>query len=736
MAETLTLDGSIEDVIYHNDENGYTVFVIDSDGDPVTCVGYTAFLAEGEYVHLEGNYIVHMEYGQQFKVEYCEKVIPSGSQNILRYLSSGIVAGVRENTAKKIVAAFGEKSLDIMRDEPERLSSISGISLDRAVKIGESYREICVSQELVMFLQEYGVGVNLATRIYKKLGAGAKEIVQKNPYRLTEEIHSIGFKTADQIAMNMGICYNDPNRVKAGVIYMMQSAAAQAGHTYLLRDRLEEYVVNMLGVSDVETENAIVDLLAQHTLILEESKQGERIYLAHYYVAETEIAHSLYQLSQNVFDSVSPHEIADEIREIEAQKGIVLAEEQAEAVYHALNHGTLIITGGPGTGKTTTINTILQIFSHHGMKVALTAPTGRAAKRMTELTGMEAKTIHRLLEINFTDEEEKRFAKDPQHPLDADVVIIDEMSMVDTLLFAALLRGIKSMARVIMIGDCDQLASVGAGNVLEDIIKSDLVKTISLSKIFRQAEESMIVVNAHRINEGYMPILNQPGKDFFFLTRKEPNDIMDAVVDLCKNRIPKQYKVNPLYDIEVLCPTKKGIVGSVNFNEVLQQSLNPPSRRKAEKKHGGRIFRVGDKVMQIRNNYSVSWSKLEGDEEGIGVFNGDMGIVSAINRDTVRVIFDDDKVVDYGVARLDELEHAFAITIHKSQGSEFPVVVMPIYNAPMVLMTRNLLYTAVTRAKQLIILVGKRDILEGLIENNTEKNRFTGLLEHMKKFES
>lgn len=734
MAETLTLDGSVEDVIYHNEENGYTVFVIDCEEEPVTCVGYTAFLAEGEFVHLEGNYITHIEYGQQFKVEYCEKVLPSGSQNILRYLSSGIVAGVRESTAKKLVAVFGEDVLNVLLEEPEKLTTINGISLDRAQKMSESYREIRGSQELVMFLQSYGVGVNMATRIYKKWGADAKNILQKNPYRLTQEIRSIGFKTADQIAMNMGLAYNDPHRIKAGIIYMMQSAAMNAGHTYLLRDDLENYVVNMLSVSDVETENGIVALLAEHQLVLEDSRQGERIFLAQYYAAETEIAATLYTLSQNIFDSVTTDEIAGEIKEIERQKKISLASEQAEAVYHAINHGTLIITGGPGTGKTTTINTILQIFTNHGMKVALTAPTGRAAKRMTELTGMEAKTIHRLLEINFSDDEENHFAKDRDHPLDADVVIVDEMSMVDTLLFAALLRGIKPMARVIMIGDCDQLASVGAGNVLEDVIKSQVVKTVALYKIFRQAEESMIVVNAHRINEGYMPVLNKVGKDFFFLTRSEPNDIMDALVDLCKNRIPKQYKVNPLYDIEVLCPTKKGIVGSVNINTVLQESLNPASRKKAEKKYGNRVFRVGDKVMQIRNNYSVSWTKLESDEEGIGVFNGDMGIVNGVSKDGVRVLFDDNKVVDYGAARLEELDHAFAITIHKSQGSEFPVVVIPLYNAPMVLMTRNLLYTATTRAKQLIILVGKRDVLEAMIENNTEKNRFTGLRERLEKF--
>jgi len=732
MAGEPEVKGIVEDIIYHNEENGYTVFTIDCDGEEITCVGNTSFLADGEYVSLKGNYVTHMEYGMQFKFEYCEKVLPSGKQNILRYLASGIVAGIRESTAKKLVDAFGENVLNVMMDEPERLSMISGISHDRALKISESYIQIRGAQDLVMFLQEYGVSVNIATKIYKKFGPKAKDLILKNPYMLTEQIRSIGFKTADQIAMNMGISYNDPNRIRASVIFMMQSAAMNAGHTYLLRDELERHIIEMIGVSDVECDNAITELLAHHILVLENAKMGERIYLSSYFEAETEIACSLYELSQNVYDSVKAPEIGQEIKEIEKERDITLAPEQEEAVYHAMNHGTLIITGGPGTGKTTTINTILQIFTHHGMTVALTAPTGRAAKRMSELTGMEAKTIHRLLEISFSDDDDNHFVKNEEHPLDEDVIIVDEMSMVDTLLFASLLKAVRKTSRIIMIGDCDQLASVGAGNVLEDVIKSNQVRVVSLSKIFRQAEESMIVVNAHRINEGYMPILNKSGKDFFFLTKTDPDSIVNSLADLCKNRIPKQYKVNPIYDIEVLCPTKKGTVGSVNFNMVLQQTLNPPSKRKSEKKHGNRIFRVGDKVMQIRNNYNVAWTKIDSDEEGIGVFNGDLGFVNAITKDGVTVMFDDDKIVVYDAARLEELEHAFAITIHKSQGSEFPIVVMPIYNAPMVLITRNLLYTGVTRAKSLIILVGKRDVLEAMIENNTEKNRYTGLYDKLK----
>ena len=732
MAESSELKGVVEDIIFRNEDNGYTVCTVNCQGNPVTCVGFTAFLAEGEDVSLTGSYITHIEYGTQFKFEYCEKILPTGKNNIYRYLASGIISGIRESMAKKLIDAFGEAVLDVIAETPEKLAQISGISREKAMKIGQSYLELRGAQELVMFLQEYGVSVNMAIKIYKKFGASAKELIGKNPYILADEISSIGFKTADRIAMNMGIAYNDGNRIKAAVLYIMEANAANNGHTRLSRDQLMEYAISLIGVSDVEADNAIVALTAEKKLFTEQKGEEQWVYLTRYYNAETAIAKRLAQLSENTYVSMKEERLLAQIERIEAEQGIRLADEQREAVFHAARHGTLIVTGGPGTGKTTTIKTIIEIFEQWGLTVCLAAPTGRAAKRMSEVCGGEAKTIHRLLEINFSDDEaSSNFSKNEDSPLDEDVVIVDEMSMVDTLLFSALLKAVKSTSRLIMIGDCDQLASVGAGNVLEDIIQSGKVKTVALSKIFRQAEESMIVVNAHRINEGYLPILNKKGKDFFFLTRMDPASITEALTDLCKNRIPKQYRVNPLTDIQVLCPTKKGNVGSVTFNGVLQQALNPPAKNKREKKYGDRTFRVGDKVMQIRNNYAVSWKRKNSKEEGIGVFNGDMGFITKIESGLITVQFDDEKLVEYDSSRLEELEHAYAVTIHKSQGSEFPIVVIPLYHAPAVLMTRNLLYTAVTRAKQLIILVGRRDVLEAMIENNTEKDRFTGLLEKL-----
>ncbi len=733
MAESSEIKGVVEDVIFRNEDNGYTVCTINCEGNPVTCVGYTAFLAEGEDVSLTGSYITHIEYGTQFKFDYCEKILPTGKNNLYRYLASGIISGVRESMAKKLIDAFGESVLDVIAETPEKLAQISGISHEKAMKIGQSYLELRGAQELVMFLQEYGVSVNMAIKIYKKFGSAAKELIGKNPYILAEEITSIGFKTADRIAMNMGIAYNDEHRVKAAVLYIMEANAANNGHTRLLREQLIDYTISLIGVSDVEADNAIVTLTAEKKLFAEQAKEDQWIYLSRFYHAEAVIAKRLVQLSQNVYDSMKEERLLSQIEKIESEQGIRLAEEQREAVLYAAQRGTLIVTGGPGTGKTTIIKTIIEIFENWGLTVCLAAPTGRAAKRMSEVCGGEAKTIHRLLEINFSDDEtNSKFSKNEESPLDEDVIIVDEMSMVDTLLFAALLKAVKPASRLIMIGDCDQLASVGAGNVLEDLIQSGQIKTIALSKIFRQAEESMIVVNAHRINEGYLPILNKKGKDFFFLTRMDPASIINALADLCKNRIPKQYRVNPMTDIQVLCPTKKGNVGSVSFNSVLQQVLNPSAKNKREKKFGDRIFRVGDKVMQIRNNYEVSWKKKNSQEEGIGVFNGDLGFISKIDSGLITVQFDDEKLVEYDSSRLEELEHAYAITIHKSQGSEFPIVVIPLYHAPAVLMTRNLLYTAVTRAKQLIIMVGRRDVLEAMIENDTEKDRYTGLLDKIK----
>ncbi|MBP3361893.1 MAG: ATP-dependent RecD-like DNA helicase [Clostridia bacterium] len=727
--DKLTISGAAVEIIFHNDENGYTIFDFESDtGELITVVGYTANLAEGEQLTVTGSWVVHPEYGEQFKMEYYKTLLPTEEQDILRYLSSGVVYGVRAATAKKLVMAFGKETLDIMLSSPERLAEIKGISPKRAAKIGESFREIQAMQSIVMFLQQYNVSANLAVKIYKIFGGDAVSEIKKNPYVLTESVDGIKFSVADKIAFGEGIAKNNPLRLRSGMKYLLMQAAYTSGHTYLPKNLMIEHGAYNLDVFETDIENILSELILSHDIYIDKI-DGESVYfLSVLHKAECYTASRLYSMSSDKKEELlSLEETAARIDSLENITGMKLAAEQKNAVATAMSCGCMVLTGGPGTGKTTTINTILRLFEEFELKVVLAAPTGRAAKRMNQLTGLEAKTIHRLLGA-AGEEGGTRFTYDENNPIQADAIILDEVSMIDISLMYAFLRAVKPGTRLILSGDADQLPSVGPGNVLNDIIKSGVVPVIKLDKIFRQAEQSLIVVNAHSINRGEMPVLSDKSSDFFFLRRTNAEGILSTIVQLCKTRLPSSYGIDPFADIQVLSPSKKGLCGSINLNHRLQAELNPPDITKSEYAYGKTVFRVGDKVMQIKNNYDLYYTREVGDN-GTGIFNGDMGKIidiSVIDKLMV-VMFDEDKRVEYPFNQLDELVLAYAITVHKSQGSEFPFVIMPAAQFPPMLMCRNLFYTAVTRAKTMVILVGMEQPIEYMTKNDSEKARYTGL---------
>ena len=743
----IIIQGTVEAIIFSNETNGYTVFDIACEEGIITAVGYLPFLSVGEILRIIGVWVTHPDYGDQVKVVYYEKIMPETPDAIEKYLASGIIKGVGKATAKKIVKKFGSDTLNIMLEQPERLAEVKGISIEKAFEIGQAFARHREFGKIVEFLNEYGISPAYTAKIYKIFGEHAVDEIKKNPYRLADEISGINFITADRIARNIGIDPSSELRISSGIKYVLSRAAVN-GHTYLPIEELERHAQDLLEVDYGKINNVLLSMVLNGSIYIEKE---ENVYLDVLYKAEAAVASALSILSGNhaflpgkVSNSVTKiqkSKLEKIIGDIEKKQGIMLAEAQKAAIMEAIMNGVLVITGGPGTGKTTIIKCIISILKDEGYKIALTAPTGRAAKRLTEATGFEAKTIHRLLETGYLDENERpSFGRNEKNPLDADVIIIDEMSMVDIFLMESLVKGVKPGAKVILVGDVDQLPSVGPGNVLKDIIASGKIKTVRLTEIFRQAEESMIVVNAHRVNRGEKPILNAGSKDFYFIERRDANSILKTVVELCREKIPVHFGYDPVRDIQVLTPTKKGPVGVASLNMEIQNVLNPRNRYKKEKAFTTFTFREGDKVMQIKNNYNIRWVKAEKSEEdgsmnGTGVFNGDTGIIKNIDHDEeiITVLFDDDRIVEYSFDAFDEIEPAYAITIHKSQGSEFPAVILPVFPGPQVLMTRNLLYTALTRARDLVVIVGMKDSLFNMVMNDRETLRYSGLADKLIK---
>jgi exodeoxyribonuclease V alpha subunit len=731
----ITIEGTIEEIIFSNEVNGYTVCEIKKDKDVITAVGFMPFVNAGEVLKICGRWVTHPDYGEQFKVEMYEKMLPKTTEAIEKYLSSGLIKGVGPATAKKIVKRFGEETIEIIQHYPIRLVEIKGINPQKAKKIGQVFEEQRELRDVVLFFQEYGISPTYSAKIYKVFGSDTIEQIRENPYRLSDEIFGISFKTADRIAKSLGIDPESKYRISSGIRYVLSQAAVD-GHTFIDEEKLKGYTSQLLDVSIENIDDVLISLVLKKAVYVEKDEGISKVYLSSFYNAELGVCRKLVELSNIKFNG-NLDDFEERIREVQTKEGIILAHKQKEAIMEALINGVLVITGGPGTGKTTIIKSIIALLEAEGYEFALAAPTGRAAKRMSEATGYEAKTIHRLLEIGYTtDEDELVFARTEANPLEADVIIIDEMSMVDIVLMNHLLKAVPVGARLILVGDVDQLPSVGPGNVLRDIIKSEVIKTVKLSEIFRQAEESMIVVNAHKINRGEKPILNTRDKDFFFVSRNSYSDTVRTIVDLCQRRIPDAYGFDPMKHIQVLTPMRKGPVGVGSLNIELQKVLNPEDKNKKQKVFRDYIFREGDRVMQIKNNYNLKWEKpKDSRQSGTGVFNGDMGIIQEIDNEDQRVVvcFDDERLVEYDFTILDELEPAFAVTIHKSQGSEFPVVILPVFPGPKVLMTRNLLYTAITRAREMVILVGARDFLDDMIENDRETKRNSDLSGKLRK---
>ena len=729
------LAGYVEHIIYRNTDNGYTVLNLVSGEDEITCVGIFSDIAEGENIEAEGDYTSHPTYGKQFKVERFEEKAPEDEEAIERYLGSGAIKGIGLALAARIVRRFKEDTFRIIEEEPERLAEIKGISERKAMEIAAQVNEKRDLRQAMIFLQQYGITMNLAVKVYAEYGQEVYGIIKENPYRLADDIAGVGFRTADEIASRVGIRTDSDFRIKSGILYTLLQASAE-GHTFLPQEELTKRASNLLEVEPEYIERQYMDLAIESKIILKQMQEQTQIYAATFYYMEANTATMLRGL--NVSYDVPDIEIEQRIRKIEKQTGMTLDEHQVTAVKEAVRNGLLIITGGPGTGKTTTINTIIRYFESEGMDIFLAAPTGRAAKRMSETTGFEARTIHRMLELNGGMEGSAGFERNETNPLETDVIIIDEMSMVDISLMTSLLKAIVAGTRLILVGDVNQLPSVGPGSVLKDIIDSGACNVVKLTKIFRQASESDIIVNAHKINRGEEVTLDNKSMDFFFLKRYDADVIISVTLQLIKQKLPKFVNATP-YDIQVLTPMRKGLLGVERLNGILQQYMNPPEKGKREKEVGSTLFREGDKIMQTRNNYQLEWeirSKYGLTiDKGTGVFNGDMGVIREINDYTeiVTVEFEEGRMVEYPFKLLEELELAYAITIHKSQGSEYPAVVIPLLSGPAMLMNRNLLYTAVTRARKCVTLVGNDVTFQQMIQNTSQQKRYSGLANRLRE---
>lgn len=745
----ITREGTVDHIVYRNEENGYTVLelLVTGEKEATTCVGTFSYVAEGEFLEVQGDLTHHPVYGDQIRVSHYAAAEPKTAVAMEMYLGSGAIKGVGKALAGKIVSQFGDDTFRVIEEQPEKLADIKGISDRMARQIAGQFMEKHEQRRAMMFLQQYNISPNLAAKIFKQYGAGMYEIVRTNPYKMAEDISGVGFKTVDEIADRVGVGRDSEFRIRAGILYALAEGSAQ-GHTYLPQDKLTEYTAKLLMLESSEIERQTDKLMLERKIMVNIAEDGTKcIYSAPFYYMELNVARMLTDL--NVEYKTYEDKVKSRINSIESGMKVELDELQKQAIMLAASHGVFILTGGPGTGKTTTINAIIDFFEAEGLDILLAAPTGRAAKRIFETTGREASTIHRLLELkvnqDLTNSEtatrQFSFERNEENPLEADVIIIDEMSMVDISLMNALLKAVPVGTRLILVGDVNQLPSVGPGNVLRDIIASDAFTVVKLNTIFRQALTSDIVVNAHKINKGETPEMNNKSRDFFFMERASADDIAGVVVALVRDKLPS-YVGATSFDIQVLTPMRKGELGVERLNTALQHYINPEGAGKQEKEHHGVVFREGDKVMQIKNNYQAEWETRNKRgfliDSGTGIFNGDCGVIRSINTfaESMEIEFDDGRLVDYPFTQLDELELAYAVTIHKSQGSEYPAVVLPLLTGPQLLFNRNLLYTAVTRAKKCVTIVGSREMVRNMVNNADEQKRYSGLSQRIRELNS
>jgi exodeoxyribonuclease V alpha subunit len=729
------ITGIVKTIIYTNESNGYTICQIKEGRKAHTLVGTMPLLMPGESITAMGEWTTHPDYGPQFSVSECKRQIPTELEEMERYLGSGFIKGLGSATAKKIVSRFKEETFAVLQSDPLRLAEIKGIRPEKALAFGQAFSEHESMRGVVMLVQKFGISSLYATKIWKKFGTSAEGEIQKNPYRLMDPDVGLGFKTCDSIALRLGIDPCSEFRLKSAIWHRLSHSILN-GHTYYLKDDLISETHKLTNVPEQLIHNAFDGLLLESEIHIER-QHADRVYAHYLFEAERYCARRLTALNQFIENGLMD-DVHQWLSHYEKQNRISLDENQKTAIKTAIENGVTVITGGPGTGKTTIIKALIEIFQEHGVGVLLCAPTGRAAKRISETSGYEAKTVHRLLEVGYEIGQEDRayFSRNEENPLDADVIIMDEASMIDIVILSSLLKAMKPGTRLILVGDADQLPSVGPGNVLSDIIESGEVPVVKLDKIFRQSEESMIIVNAHRINQGMEPILNTEEGDFYFIPRLDPGETVEAVIELCASHIPDRFGYDFMRDIQVLTPMRKGDTGVYNLNARLQQRINPPHERKPQKLAGGIAYRVGDRVMQIKNDYNKVWTQMDMQgklSEGLGVYNGDTGVITDVDlkNQIITVRYEDQRICEYTFDTLDNLEHAYAVTVHKSQGSEFPAVVIPLLKVPPMLVYRNLLYTAITRAKRLVVIIGNPDILRRMIEDSNERERYSGLKERL-----